>query len=185
MKKILRKIGVSQFFNGLIQFILILTGYIPSGILRKLIYKYIFRMKIGSYSRIHHGAKLRAPWNISIGKNTIIGDNAILDGRNGLVIGDNVNFSTGVWVWTMQHDMNSKEFKASGGPVVIEDYVWVSCRTTILPDVKIGEGAVLAANSVVTKSVLQYSVMGGVPAKKIGERSKDLKYTLRSRIPFI
>ncbi len=185
LKKILRKLGIPQFFSGFVQYTLIIVGYIPSSFLRKIIYKFLFGMKIGRYSTIHHGAKIRAPWKIEIGRNTIIGDCAILDGRNGLFIGNNVNFSTGVWVWTMQHDMNSPDFSASGGPVKIEDYVWASCRVTILPNVIIGKGAVLAANSVVTKDVLPFIVAGGIPAKKIGERSRDLKYTLRSKAPFI
>lgn len=142
-------------------------------------------MKIGRGSRIYHGVKIRAPWKISIGENSIIGDGAILDGRFGLIIGDNVNFSTGVWVWTMQHEMNSSDFRGSGGPVVIEDYVWASCRTTILPDTTVGKGAVLAANSVITKNVPPYAIMGGVPAKQIGERNRDLKYVLKPDIPFI
>lgn len=142
-------------------------------------------MKIGRYSTIRHGAKIRAPWKIEIGKNTIIGDGAILDGRRGLKIGDNVNFSTGVWVWTLQHDLNSPDFDVEGGPVLIDDYTWVSCRTTILPNIHIGSGAVIAAGSVVTKDVMPFTVVGGVPAKKIGERNKNLKYKLRSGIPFI
>jgi len=71
-----------------------------------------------------------------------------------------------------------------GAPVIIEDYAWVSSRTTLLPGVTIGKGAVVAAGAVVTKSVEPYTVVGGVPAKKIGERSKELNYKLSSSVPF-
>jgi len=183
IRKILKALRFNQFFFGLTQFLLIITGFIPSNIFRKLIYKYIFFMKIGKNSTIHHGAKIRSPWKIKIGNNTIIGDAAILDGRRGITIGDNVNFSTGVWIWTLQHDLNSPKFETEGGPVVIEDYAWISCRTIILPGVHIGKGVVIAAGSVVTKSINQFKIAAGIPAKEIGCREKDLEYKLKSKIP--
>ena len=185
VKKILRFLKLRDFICGFIQYSLIIVGYIPSNHIRKALYKYLFRMKIGKNSNIHYGAKIRAPWNISIGNNTIIGDGSILDGRRGLKIGNNVNFSTGVWIWTLQHDLNSPDFNVEGGPVIIEDYAWISCRVVVLPNIKIGEGAVVAAGAIVTKDVSPFTVVGGVPAKKIGERKKGLRYKLRSKIPFI
>jgi acetyltransferase-like isoleucine patch superfamily enzyme len=54
-----------------------------------------------------------------------------------------------------------------------------------LPGVTIGEGAVVAAGAVVTKDADPYGIYGGVPAKKIGERSKDLVYELDGKpLPF-
>jgi len=55
-------------------------------------------------------------------------------------------------------------------PVVIERDVWIGANCTILPGVTIGEGAVVAAGSVVTKSVSAFTVVGGVPARVIRER---------------
>jgi acetyltransferase-like isoleucine patch superfamily enzyme len=78
----------------------------------------------------------------------------------------------------MEHDPQSGTYTTQGGPVVIEDYAWVSCRVVILPGVTIGRGAVVAAGSVVTKDVAPYTIVGGVPAKKIGDRNRDLTYTL-------
>jgi maltose O-acetyltransferase len=95
-----------------------------------------------------------------------------------------VNFSTGVWIWTAEHDMNALDFGATSAPVVIEDYAWLSCRTIILPGVTIGYGAVVAAGAVVTKSVPAFAVVGGTPAKVIGERSRDLNYKLTSCMSF-
>jgi Acetyltransferase (isoleucine patch superfamily) len=62
---------------------------------------------------------------------------------------------------------------------LIEDYVFIGPRAIILPGVKIGKGAVVAAGAVVTKDVAPFSVVGGVPAKIIGERKiKNLSYKL-------
>ena len=57
--------------------------------------------------------------------------------------------------------------RTTGGDVIIEDYVWIASRCTILPGVKIGKGAVVASNSVVTKDVPQMAIVGGCPCKKL------------------
>lgn len=72
-----------------------------------------------------------------------------------------------------------------GAPVKIHGRVWISCRTIILPGVTIGEGAVIAAGAVVTKDVELYSIYGGIPAVKIGERNRNLIYNFNGRfLPF-
>ena len=144
-------------------------------------------MDIGDCVVIYHGFHIRAPWNIQIGKGTVVGDGASLDGRNGLVIGENVNISTDVYIYTEQHDINDPNFESlnSGGPVIIYDRAWLSSRTTVLPKVKIGEGAVLASGALASKNLAPYGIYVGVPAKKIGERSKNLQYEFDgSFIPF-
>jgi len=135
-------------------------------------------------SVIYNNCEIRDAHRISIGNFSCIGDRCILDGRGGLTIGNSVNFSTGVWVWTMQHMVNDPDFACESAEVVIEDYAWVSCRSVILPGVRIGKGAVVAAGAVVTNNVEPYAIVGGVPAKKIGERSQDLRYELSSCIHF-
>lgn len=54
--------------------------------------------------------------------------------------------------------------------IKIGDDVWVGANVTILKGVEIGQGAIIAAGSVVNKSVEPFSIVGGVPAKKIAER---------------
>ncbi len=55
-------------------------------------------------------------------------------------------------------------------PIVIEDDVWIGARVILLPGIRIGKGSVIGAGSVVTKNVSPYIIVGGNPAKKIGER---------------
>jgi acetyltransferase-like isoleucine patch superfamily enzyme len=161
-----------------------LTGKIPSQGIRHFIYRFFYGIKLGLNSVIYNNCEIRDAHRISIGNQSCIGDQCILDGRGGLTIGNSVNFSTGVWVWTMQHQVNDPDFACESAEVVIEDYAWVSCRSVILPGVRIGRGAVVAAGAVVTKNVDSYTIVGGVPAKKIGERSRDLRYELKSCIHF-
>ena len=116
---------------------------------------------------------------IKIGSNCVINRDCLLDGRKGkLIIGDNVDIARGVWIFTMEHDPNSDTHQDAFGDVIIEDYVWIASRATILPDVRIGRGAVVAAGAVVTKNVLNMKVVGGVPAKEISERISKLNYKL-------
>lgn len=159
-------------------FILTIVGYIPIHVFRLGVYR-LSGMRIGRDTSFHWRARFFKPWKLSIGKNTIIGNDAMFDARNGITIGTNVSLSMGVWIWTMEHDPQDPYYGAKGGPVVIEDYAWISCRVVILPGVTIGKGAVVAAGAVVTKDVPEYSIVGGVPAKVIGERTRDLRYTLK------
>lgn len=105
----------------------------------------------------------------------------LLDGRRGLTIGDNVNVSEGVLVFSLHHDISSPDFAASGGPVIISDHVFIGARAIILPGVQIGRGAVVAAGAVVTRDVAPLSIVGGVPAREIGIRPDVLSYTLDYR----
>jgi maltose O-acetyltransferase len=182
MKKIV--LPIYRFFSGLYFLILLMTGHIPSQIVRSSIYR-LFGLKIGKNSYIFGKAEIRSPRHIIIGQNTIIGHNAILDGRGGLEIGNNVNLSSGVWIWTVEHMANDSNFCSVSERVIIEDYSWISCRTIILPGVRIGYGSVVCAGAVVTKNVEPYSIVAGVPAKKIGERIKNLDYTLGKPMSFV
>lgn len=168
-----------------------LTGYIPSHTIRLFLYRTLFRVKIGKHSSVHWRAEFNQPAGVSIGHNTIIGNDAFLDGRmkhfvsylkthgHPLIIGNNVSIAGEVRIYTMEHDIDSEDFSEVGGPVIIEDYVVIGSRVTILPNVRIGKGAVVASGAVVTKDVPAYAVVGGVPAKLIKERSKNLHYTLK------
>lgn len=177
------KVLVMNYFNGLIVISSIAIGKIPFHFIRIFFLKHVFLMDLGKKVVIHYGFQLRAPWNIRVGNGSIIGDNAILDGRNGLIIGENVNFSTGVWIWTEEHDLNDPLFRCNnkGGGVSIENRCWISCGAIILPGCTIKEGAVIAAGAVVTKNCEPFSVYGGVPAKGIGQRNKELLYDFNGK----
>lgn len=177
----------SRIVNGWIRYSIIFTGKIPSHNIRKFIYKNIYKLEFGKNTIIYGGSEIKEPYNIKIGDGSIIGDDCKLDGRNGIIIGKNVNFSTGVWIWTEQHNPQSPSFSCDyeGAPVIIGDRAWLSCRTIILPGVTIGEGAVIAAGAVVTKDVEPFSIYGGIPARKIGMRNKNLMYDFDGKfIPF-
>ena len=108
----------------------------------------------------------------------IINKYVVLDGRGGLTIGSNVDVAQDTFIWTAQHDYNCDYHKYIHGSVVIEDYVWLASRCTLLPGITIGKGAVVASGAVVSRSVEPMRVVGGIPAKVIAERRSKLLYTL-------
>lgn len=159
-------------------FLLHLIGLVPSHCFRRFFYR-IAGIKIGRGSTIHTGARFYDPENISIGDDSIIGEGVILDGRDKLTIGSHVDIASEVMIYNSEHDINDVNFSAKILPVKIEDYVFIGPRAIILSGVTIGKGAVVAAGAVVTKDVPPYAIVGGVPAKIIGERrNKDLHYKL-------
>lgn len=177
---------INRGFNWFLDLELLLltwVGFIPSHLFRLIIYK-MAGIKIGKGSRIHMGARFFDPSNIKIGGGTIIGDHAFLDGRDKLIIGDHVGIASSLMIYNSEHDITAQDFRAITGPVSIEDYVFIGPRVIILPGVRIGKGAVVAAGAVVTKDVKDYEIVGGVPAEVIGERKlKDLHYKLgRARL---
>ena len=153
----------------------------PSHHIRNFVYRYVCGMHIGAKAVIYYGTEIRQPSNIWIGKGSIIGDNSILDGRNGIIIGDNVAFASNVRIWTEQHDHRDPWFRCNTqvhGPVVIDNRAWIGSHTVILHSVHIGEGAVVAAGAVVTHDIPPYTIVAGIPAKKVGERNRDLRYEM-------
>ncbi len=176
MNKIFRRL--KTIFWELINFKLKIVGYIPSHHFRRFCYR-LCGVKIGKGSTIHMQAVFYYPPNIVVGEDTIIGEGAVLDGRDKLTIGNHVDIASEVMIYNGQHDINDEKFKPVFAPAVIEDYVFIGPRAIILPGVTVKKGAVVGAGAVVTKDVEAFTVVGGVPAKQIAERkNKDLNYKL-------
>ena len=137
-----------------------------------------FGASIDPTAVVYGGYQVRSAAGLRIGPHSNIGDGAILDARGGLTIGENVNFSTGVHIWTAQHAWNSTGFDYEKAPVVIGSHAWIGPRVTILPGTRIGEGAVVAAGAVVRGDLEPYGLYGGVPARRLADRRADLDYRL-------
>lgn len=149
--------------------VLRVIGHIPLHSVRRFFYL-LSGIKIPLDSTIHIGANFFNPRNISIGHDTIVGDHCFLDGRDTLSIGNHVDVASQVLIYNNEHNIHSPDFGNSYGKVEIDDYVFVGPRAIILPGVKINRGAVIAAGAVVTKTVPEFEVWGGIPAKKISDR---------------
>ena len=160
------------------RFVLEYISMIPSNHFRKWLYMGL-GASISPKVVFHYKTELRSPQKLIVGTGSIIGDNALLDARNGLVIESDVNISSNVSIYTEQHDHRDPYFgcpKNRRMDVFIEKYAWLGSNVIILPGVTIGEGAVCCAGCVVTKDIEPYAVVAGIPAKKVGERTRNLKY---------
>lgn len=177
---------INRLVNILLDFELMLirwVGLVPLHFFRRWVYQ-MAGVKIGMGSTIHMWASFFYPPNIEIGEDSIIGDHCFLDGRASLKIGNHVDIASQVLIYNSEHDVHADDFHATEEPVIIEDYVFVGPRVVIQPGVTIKKGAVVAAGAVVAKDVEECQIVGGVPAKVIGERKvKDLHYKLgRARL---
>lgn len=176
-RKLSSSSAVSKIINRLVNYILdfelfilhMVTLHIPLWFIRSTFMK-LAGVKIGSGTTIHMGAKFFNPSGVKIGTDTIIGDRCFLDGREELFIGNHVDIASEVMIYNSEHDLEAEDFHAISEPVNIGDYTFIGPRVIILPGVTIGRGAVVAAGAVVTKNVPENSIVGGVPAKVIGER---------------
>jgi maltose O-acetyltransferase len=101
-----------------------------------------------------------------------------LDARGGITIGRNVVIASHALLVTADHDPDDPGFAGRLGPICIEDRVWIGSRATVLRNVTIGEGAVVAAGSVVTRDVEAWAIVGGVPARRIGTRNRTQSYEI-------
>ena len=158
-------------------------GNFPWWRLRKLFFR-LAGVKIGRNSIMNMGQYFLLPRKLCIGSGTHINKGCILDARGELSIGDNVSISYNVSLITGSHDVFSPDFAGRYLPIRIGNHVWIGAGATVLNNVTIGEGAVVAAGAVVTKDVEPFTIVGGVPAKKMGDRPKELDYTCEWALPF-
>lgn len=184
-EKVLKKayIRMQNIWLDFIIMILRVIGHVPSHTFRRACYR-LFGVRIGEGSTVHMWCSFFEPKNIIIGKDTIVGDHAFLDGRDKIIIGNHVDIASSVMIYNSQHDIDSEDFQAVTKPVVIRDYAFVGPRSIILPGITIGKGAVVAAGAVVAKDIAEFAVVGGIPAELIRERkNKNPHYRLgRARL---
>src|SRR3989339_4086 len=137
------------------------------------------RVTIGKHAIIRpsniYGGAIGA--GLKVGDHSNIGPFAYIGCSGKITIGNNVMISPRVSIYAENHVFEDaripmKEQGVTQSAVTIEDDCWIASNSIILAGVTIGKGSVIAAGSVVTKSVPPYSVVAGVPAKVIKQRKK-------------
>lgn len=134
------------------------------------------KMKIAGNPRIHPTALLRCGDNIYLGKNSHINQYCCIwaSKNSKIVLGDNLLMGPGVKIFSSNHSskigipMNIQPYREKD--IIIGNDVWLGANSVIVAGVKIGDGAIIAAGSVVTKNVDKYTIVGGVPAKILKKR---------------
>lgn len=159
---------------------------LPCGMIRLFFYRHVLHIHVGKSTWIAMGAYIYASYgDFYIGNNCAINDDCIFDRRGGIYIGNNVNISRQSAIYTAGHIINSPVFQYYEKKVHICDYVWLGTRSMIMPGVSVGKGAVVLPGAIVTHDVGEYEIVGGVPAKRLGMRSKKLIYNLDWKPTFI
>ena len=130
----------------------------------------LFGARIGRECFIYRNVKIHAPWNLSLGDAVCIGPRVEIYNRGPVSIGSQIVISQDAYLCTASHDISSPLMKPVVGVIEIGNQCWIAAKATILPDVKIGEGAVVGACSVVVKDVRPWDVVGGNPAQRLKKR---------------
>lgn len=163
----------SYLINGLFLVMELLPPFI-----RWMVFKLSLK-RLGRNTLIDYKTYLRYPSKISIGDNVSINRGCELyasflvpTGR--ITLGNNVILSPNVRLFTIGHDPSHFDFPDLAGPIVIGDHAWIGGNSIVLPNISIGEGAVIGAGSVVTRDIPAYAIAVGSPARVIKYRTFDV-----------
>ncbi len=137
-----------------------------------------FKIDIKDNGKIEIGKKImtRGPvylnalkdGKLNIGNEVFFNHNCSITAMDSISIGNNCMFGNNIVIVDHNHINTNKELQAyKTKPIIIKNNVWVGANSTILGGITIGDGAIVAANSLVNKSIPDGEVWGGVPAKKI------------------
>jgi acetyltransferase-like isoleucine patch superfamily enzyme len=133
----------------------------------------------GRGSGVQMGCRFLNGRKVFLGERNVINFGCLLDGRKfSIRTGSDFSMGPEATILTLGHDPQSPDFADKGGDVIIGNHVWIAYRAIVLPGITIGDGAVIAAGAVVTHDVEAFTIVAGVPAKKVGERNRDLRYQL-------
>jgi putative colanic acid biosynthesis acetyltransferase WcaF len=129
-----------------------------------------FGAQVGEGCRIAPSCRVWAPWNLSMGAFSALGDGVDCYSMGRITIGSKVAVSQRSFLCAGSHDTASLARPLVTGPIVIEDHAWIAAECMVHPHVVIGEGAVIGARSVVLKDMPAWSICAGHPCRRIKDR---------------
>ena len=142
-----------------------------------------FGARIGKGARVNGDARVWNPKNVTVGDRSWIGSGANLYSVAPITVGNDAVISEDAFVCTAEHDIASPAFELKTAPITIGDMAWIGARAIVLPGRKVGEGAVVAAGSVVTHDVEPWTVVAGNPARVIKRREVKMPDFMTFVIP--
>ena len=126
-----------------------------------------FGARIGDYAVVRAGVNITFPWRLEMGDHVWIGEEVTILSLARVKLGSHVCISQKAFLCTGSHDFRKETFDLQTRPITVGDHVWIAAQTFIAPGVKIGEGCLICAGSVVTKDVPQRSIIRGNPASVV------------------
>lgn len=121
---------------------------------------------------VHFTSRVLYHKNIKIGKRTAPGfsSGCYVQGRNGIIIGNNLRMGPGVGLISANHNLSDYDIWDKTDPIIIGDNVWIGMNAVVLPGVKIGSNVVIGANSVVDKDIPDNAIAVGNPCRVLKEK---------------
>lgn len=130
----------------------------------------IFGAKIGKNVKIYGSVVITLPWNFEIGEGSSIGENALIYNLGYIKIGTKTTISQRVHLCAGTHDYRSLEMPLVRDKIIIGNNSWICSDSFLCPGISVGDYSIVAANSTVTKNVLDWDIVGGSPAKFLKKR---------------
>ena len=116
---------------------------------------------------VHQRARIQIPWHLTLGDRACLGDRANAYSLGPIEIEEGATIAQEAYLCTGTHDFNDPTIPLQTGRIHIKRNAFIGARAMILPDITIGENAIVGAQSVVTKNVAPYVTVAGNPAAKI------------------
>jgi putative colanic acid biosynthesis acetyltransferase WcaF len=154
------------FFAGLP---LLRSALLPSSGIRVWLLRR-FGAAIGQGVIIKPGVRVKYPWRLTVGDDCWIGEDCWIDNLAAVRLGRDAVLSQGVYLCTGNHDWSDPAFGLRIGPITLADGAWVGARAVVAPGVSLGDSAIAAAGSVVTRSIPAGEVHAGNPASFVKQR---------------
>jgi putative colanic acid biosynthesis acetyltransferase WcaF len=140
----------------------------------------LFGAKVGKRVHVYPRVKIWAPWNLILKDECGVANGVILYSQGKVTIGVRSVISQGAHLCAGTHDYTQKGFPLLAMPIQVGDYVWIAAEAFVHPGVKINDGCVIGARSVVIKNMPEWMVCAGNPCKPIKERVLAEKAIVRS-----
>ncbi len=136
------------------------------------------------------GVEISRPQNFKIGRTSTLKSATYIDCDGGVEIGEYFHTGRGLTIFSSNHKYDNDKFipystERIRKKVVIEDFVWCGANVTILPGVRLGEGSIIGAGSVITKDVPPFAIACGNPAKVVKYRNIESYKKLKEEKKFV
>lgn len=130
----------------------------------------LFGASVESGAHPYPSARIWAPWNLTMGRDSCLGPNVDCYCVAPITLGNRATVSQYSYLCTASHDHTLQDFPLVAGPITIGAQAWIAADVFLGPGVQIGDGAVIGARSTVVKHVVPWAVMAGNPAREVGRR---------------